>query len=132
MKKSILIVLVILILGFLGYRRNAMFKMSKGVFEDSKHVELIQEENSDRELKIVRDSIASIDIKEVLLTENKLNNINLDKLNDKNIIQILKSVFPEFSIKEETGQQDEPDFKLYQVKSLEEELFSILYFYGSI
>jgi len=125
MKKPLLIILTISILGFLAYWGIEMFQFAEGVKEDTELIEKLKEQNTTQELTINKKSIESKDLKEVLLTESKLGNTNLDELNGKNIKQYLKSGFPAFKIKEEIGQQDGPDFKLYQAEYLNEEIFFV-------
>ena len=74
---------------------------------------------------INKESIKSKDLKGILITESKIGNINLDDLNGNNIEKNLKLGFPAFQIKKEIGQQDGPDFILYQVDYMNEEIFFV-------
>ena len=125
MKKPLLIILTISILGFLGYWGIEMFQFAEGVKEDAERIEKFKEQNPSEELIINKESIKSKELKEILLTETKLGNTNLNELDGTNIKQNLKLGFPAFNIKEEIGQQDGPDFKLYQVDYMNEEVFFI-------
>jgi len=125
MKKTLLIILTISILGFLGYWGIEMFQFAEGVKEDAERIEKLKEQNPDKELIINKKSIESKDLKEVLLTESKLGNTDLNELDGTNIKHNLELGFPAFEIKEEIGQQDGPDFKLYQVNYINEEIFFI-------
>ena len=125
MKKPLLIILTITILGFLGYWGIEMFQFGEGVKEDTERIEKFKEQNPTEDLIINKESIESKELKEILLTETKLGNTNLNELDGINIKQKLKLGFPAFKIKEEIGQQDGPDFKLYQSKYLNEEIFFV-------
>ena len=125
MKKTLLIILTISILGFLGYWGIEMFQFAEGVKEDAERIEKLKEQNPDKELIINKKSIESKGLKEVLLTESKLGNTDLNELDGTNIKHNLELGFPAFEIKEEIGQQDGPDFKLYQVNYINEEIFFI-------
>jgi hypothetical protein len=125
MKKALLIILTISILGFLGYWGVEMSQFAEGVKQDAQRMEKFKEQHPSGELKINKESIESKDLKEILLTETKLGNTNLNGLDGTNIKQNLKSGFPAFKIKKEIGQQDGPDFKLYQVEYMNEEIFFI-------
>jgi hypothetical protein len=125
MNKTPLIILTISILGFLGYWGIEMSQFAKGVKQDAQRMEKFKEQHPTEEVIINKESIESKDLKDILLTETKLGNINLNELDGTNIKQNLKLGFPAFKIKEEIGQQDGPDFKLYQVDYMNEEVFFI-------
>lgn len=69
--------------------------------------------------------IKKVELNEILLTETKLGDLELDKLNENNILPGIKSKFPDFLITKTVGQQDGPDFNLYQVSHYEQEIFFI-------
>src|SRR5690554_1267853 len=51
---------------------------------------------------------------EILLTETKLGDLELNKLTENNMLTEIKSAFPDFKVTKTVGQQDGPDFNLYQ------------------
>jgi|TARA_B110000967_G_C18700302_1_gene467472 hypothetical protein len=61
----------------------------------------------------------------ILLTETKLGKLNLKDLKDENMGKKIKSAFPNFQIIKSIGQQDGPDFNLYEVNDLKQEIFFI-------
>lgn len=117
--------MTISILGFLGYWGIEMSQFAKGVKQDAQRMKKFRELHPTEEFVIIKESIESKDLKEILLTETKLGNINLNELDGKNIKQNLKLRLPAFKIKEEIGQQDGPDFKLYKAEYLNEEIFFV-------
>jgi hypothetical protein len=125
MKKPLLIILTISILGFLGYWGIEMYQFAEGAKQDAQRLKKFEEQNTSGELIINQESIESKDLKEILLTETKLGNTNLNELDGTNIKQNLELGFPSFEIKEEIGQQDGPDFRLYQVQYMNEDVFFI-------
>jgi hypothetical protein len=125
MKKPLLIILAISILGFLGYWGIEMSQFAEGVKQDTQRLEKLKGQNTSGELIINKESIESKALKEILLTETKLGNTNLNELDGTNIKQNLELGFPAFEIKQEIGQQDGPDFKLYQVNYMNEEIFFV-------
>jgi hypothetical protein len=122
MKKTLLTILVISTLGFFGYYGNEMYLFAKGVKQDAHRLEKHNKQDSGV-FEIQKDLIESKELKEILLTENKLGDIELDKLDGNNIQRTLELGFPGFEIKKEIGQQDGPDFNLYQVNYMNEEIF---------
>ena len=62
---------------------------------------------------------------EILLTETKLGDLELDMLKENNILTGIKSRFPDFQITKTVGQQDGPDLNLYQVFYYGQEIFFI-------
>ena len=110
---------------FLGYWGVKMFQFTEGVKHDAQRMAKFREQNPSGELIINLKSIKSNDLNDILLTENKLGNTKLNELDGINIKKILKSEFPKFKIREEIGQQDGPDFKLYQVDYMNDEIFSV-------
>lgn len=125
MKKTLFIILTLSIIGFIGFWGVEMYRFGEGVKQVTQRLKKAKERKTDRQLIIKKESIDSIDLKEILLTETKLGKTNLDDLEGSNIKQILFKEFPAFQIKEEIGQQDGPNFKLYQVNYMNEEIFSI-------
>ena len=61
----------------------------------------------------------------ILLTESKLGNLNLMDLKDENIEEKIKSAFPDFQLIKSIGQQDGPDFNLYKINHLKQDIFLI-------
>lgn len=60
-----------------------------------------------------------------LLTENQLGDLELNKLTENNMLTEIKSVFPNFKVTKTVGQQDGPDFNIYQVTHSKQEIFFI-------
>ena len=69
--------------------------------------------------------LKEIELTEILLTEMKIGNLELDKLNENNILTDIKTAFTDFQITKTVGQQDGPDFNLYQVNHYGQEIFFI-------
>jgi hypothetical protein len=69
--------------------------------------------------------INKVELTEILLTETKLGDLEINKLNENNILTSIKSKFPDLQITKTVGQQDGPDFNLYQVTHYEQEIFFI-------
>jgi len=75
-----------------------------------------------------RESISEnkeIELTEILLIESKLGDLNLNKLSENNMLTEIKSAFPDFQVTKTVGQQDGPDYNLYQVTHSEQEIFFI-------
>jgi len=125
MKKTLLIFLAISTLGFLGYWGIEMDAFAEDVKQDAQRLEKFKEQNGSKGLISNEESIESKDLKEILLTETKLGYTNLNELDGNNIKKNLELGFPGFEIIKEVGQQDGPDFILYQVNYMNEEIFFI-------
>jgi hypothetical protein len=59
------------------------------------------------------------------LTETILGDMELNKLTESNILSEIKSAFPDFQVSKKVGQQDGPDFNLYQVTQSGKEIYFI-------
>jgi hypothetical protein len=84
-----------------------------------------QTSSSDTKTHNDSSDIKEIELTEILLTETKIGNLELDKLNENNILTEIKSTFPDFQITKTLGQQVGPDFNLYQVIHNGQEIFFI-------
>jgi hypothetical protein len=62
---------------------------------------------------------------EIMLTETKLGDIELNKLTENNILKEIKSAFPDLQVTKTVGQQDGPDFNLYQITQSEHDIFFV-------
>lgn len=125
MKKVLLVICSISVLGFLGFWVVEMYHFTEGVKQDIQQRKEFNDQNAFEHLIVIQDSIEFKVPKEVLLTEAKLGNTALDELHGMNIKTSLKIGFPAFEIKETIGQQDGPEFKLYQLNYMNEEIFFI-------
>lgn len=65
------------------------------------------------------------EMSEILLTETKLGDLELNKLTEKNMLTEIKSAFPDFKVTKTVGQQDGPDYNLYQITRSKQEIFFI-------
>ena len=65
------------------------------------------------------------EMSEILLTETKLGDLELNKLTEKNMLTEIKSAFPDFKITKTVGQQDGPDYNLYQITQSKQEIFFV-------
>lgn len=84
-----------------------------------------QTSSSDTEAHNDSSDIKEFKLTEILLTETKIGDLELDKLRANNILTEIKSTFPDFQITKTIGQQDGPDFNLYQVANSGQEIFFI-------
>jgi hypothetical protein len=61
----------------------------------------------------------------ILLTESELGKMELDKLSKVNLIGEVNTHFPQFQVSKELGQQDGPNFDLYEITEKKERIFFI-------
>ncbi|WP_299444387.1 hypothetical protein, partial [uncultured Aquimarina sp.] len=86
-----------------------MFGFAKGITENTTTSEKLNERlKTEEELIIKKPIIETEELKQMLLTESKLGNLNLNELTEKNIKRELELTFPKFKVQKEIGQQDGP------------------------
>lgn len=84
-----------------------------------------QTNSSDTEIHASNLGMNTEELTRIVLTETKLGALELNKLTENNILTKIKSAFPDFQITKTVGQQDGPDFNLYQVTQNKSEIFFI-------
>jgi len=102
-----------------------MYKFGKGVQEDTKRLTEFRNQYKIDSVITLKPIYNTKNVSRLLLTESKLGQLTLTDLNDSNIKQRISNVFPEFQTNKEIGQQDGPDFNLYEIVHLDELIFLI-------
>ena len=114
MKKFLLIIILVSVLGYFGYWGIDIYQFSKGVQAD------IEKYGKYDNKALVKGPYK----KKVVLSEDRLGALVLSELTSMNIEKELTTLFPKSQVTKQVGQQDGPDFILYEVM---QENNSVLY-----
>lgn len=124
MNKTLITIILFPLLIFVCFWGHEIYQFGNGVIQDAK-------DGKNKTDTIVNSHIANLNYQEgitgdnLILTETNLGSIDLNSLNGSNIDSIIKSNYKSFQIKKEIGQQDGPNFKLYNVRIQNEDFFFI-------